>query len=236
MIRLHHCHQTRSMRTLWMLHELGMEFELKTYPFDRSLRAPQYLSLNPSGRVPTLEINGEVIWESGAITEFLAENHSPDRLWRRPDDPDRADWLTWVHFAETISQHTAALTQQHVALYEDYMRSPFVMQLEAKRLEKCYAAIEGRLSTPVENRDYLLTSGFSAADISVGQAVYMGRHFARIEPFPELCNWYERITERPSFQAALPPEDARLYARDFYAPWPLPDPPEGETGPAPSQG
>ena len=76
-----------------------------------------------------------------------------------------------MHFAETISQHAAALTQQHVVLYEDSMRSPTIMKLEAARLKKCYAAIEGRLSTPVENRDYLLTSGFSAADISVGQAV-----------------------------------------------------------------
>ncbi|KAG1715395.1 3-hydroxymethyl-3-methylglutaryl-CoA lyase, cytoplasmic [Nymphon striatum] len=98
-------------------------------------------------------------------------------------------WLVWVHFAETISQHVAALTQQHLMLREDSMRSPIVMKLEAARVVKCYEALEARLSTPIENRDYLLTSGFSAADISVGQAVYMARHFAKIEPFPELSAW-----------------------------------------------
>lgn len=220
MITLHHCHQTRSMRTLWLLHELGLDFNVVVRAFDKSLRSPEYLTLNPAGRVPALEIEGEVVWETGAITEVLCERFPERGLGRLPGDPDRVDWLIWVHFAETISQHAAALTQQHVALYDDAMRSPIIMKLEAKRLEKCYAAIEGRLSTPVENRDYLLTSGFSAADISVGQAVYMARHFARIEPFPELAKWYARLTERPAFQAALPPEDAdRLYTRDFYPAW-----------------
>ncbi len=220
MIRLHHCHQTRSMRTLWLLHELGVEFEVAVYPFDKTLRSDRYLALNPAGRVPALEIDGEVMWETGAITEYLCERFPGRGLGRLPGDPDRADWLVWVHFAETLSQHGAALTQQHIALYEDAMRSPIVMQLEAKRLEKCYGAIEGRLSTPVENRDHLLTSGFSAADISVGQAVYMARHFARIEPFPELTEWYARITDRPAFRAALPPEGAELlYRQDFYPPW-----------------
>ena len=220
MIRLHHCHQTRSMRALWLLNELDVDFGVAVYPFDKTLRSDRFLTLHPAGRVPVLELNGEVIWESGAILQVLCERFPERGLGRDADDLDRADWLIWLHFAETISQHTAALTQQHVALYEDEMRSPIVMKLEARRLEKCYAAIEARLSTPVENRDYLLTSGFSAADIAVGQAIYMAKHFARIEPFPELTKWYDRITERPSFQKSLPPEDAAgLYTRDFYEAW-----------------
>lgn len=220
MIVLHHCPQSRSMRTLWLLYELEVNFQARTYPFDRSLRSPEFLSLSPAGRVPALEIDGERMFETGAITEYLCERFSPERLARLPGSPDRMSWLVWVHFAETVSQHVAALTQQHVMLYEDAMRSPVVMKLEAKRLEKCYAAIEARLSAPLERRDYLLTSGFSAADISVGQAVYMARHFARTDDFPALSDWYGRITEREAFKAALPDGNG-LYARDFYAPWPM---------------
>ena len=219
MITLHHCPQTRSMRTLWLLHELGIAFQLQVHPFDRSLRAPEFLSLSPAGRVPALEIEGERMFETGAITEYLCERFSPDALGRAPGSPDRMAWLVWVHFAETISQHAAALTQQHVVLYEDHMRSPTVMKLEAARIGKCYDAIEARLSTPIENRDYLLTSGFSAADISVGQAVYMARHFRTLDQHPETARWYDRITSRAGFVASLPDAGTALYTQDFYPAW-----------------
>ena len=221
MIVLHHCPQTRSMRTLWLLNELDVEFRLRIHAFDRSLRDPAFLSLSPAGRVPALEIEGERMFETGAITEYLCERFSPDRLGRMPGSPDRMAWLVWVHFAETLSQHVAALTQQHVALREDHMRSPIVMKLEAARVAKCLDAIEARLSTPVENRDYLLTSGFSAADVSVGQAVYMARHFVTLDAHPAVQAWYERITERPGFAEALPQPGEGIYDREFYAPWPI---------------
>ncbi|GIT87077.1 glutathione S-transferase family protein [Roseobacter sp. OBYS 0001] len=220
MITLHHCPQTRSMRTLWLLNELEIPFQLRSYPFDRSLRSPEFLSLSPAGRVPALEVDGERMFETGAITEYLCERYSPDRLGRSTASPDRMSWLVWLHFAETLSQHVVALTQQHVMLYEDHMRSPIVMKLEAARIGKCFEAIEARLSTPIESRDYLLTSGFSAADISVGQAVYMASHFVRLEGYPALHAWYERITARDSFEAALP-NGGGIYSQDFYAPWPL---------------
>ena len=225
MIRLHHCHQTRSMRTLWLLHELEVEFEVALYPFDATLRAPQYLTLSPAGRVPALEIDGEAMIETGAMTEYLCERFPEPGLGRLPGDLDRMDWLQWVHFAETISQHTAALTQQHIMLREDWMRSPTMMKIEAMRLARCFEAVEGRLSTPVENRDYLLTSGFSAADVSVGHAVYMGRHFVALDRFPELAKWFDRITERPAFQRSLPPPGAALlYVEAFYEVWDVDDP------------
>lgn len=220
MIVLHHCHQTRSMRVLWLLHELGVDFVVRVHAFDKSLRWEEYLSLSPAGRVPALEMDGEVHFESGAILEILTERFPEAGLGRLPGDPDRADWLVWLHFAETISQHVAALTQQHIALYEDAMRSPVVMKLEAARIGKCLGAVEARLSTPVEKRDHLLTSGFTAADIAVGQAVYAARHFVRLDPWPEVRAWYDRITDRPAFRASLPPEGADLlYRRSFYEVW-----------------
>ncbi|MCZ4374411.1 glutathione binding-like protein, partial [Vibrio diazotrophicus] len=76
------------------------------------------------------------------------------------------------------------------------------------------------LSTPVENRDYLLTSGYSAADICVGQAVYMARHFATLDDFPETAAWFERLTERHSYQNALPgPDSGVLFDQPFYPAW-----------------
>jgi len=217
MITLHHVPQSRSMRVLWLLHELGTDFQVVEHPFDKSLRAPEFLSLSPAGRVPALEIEGERMFESGAMMEYLCEKFPEPGLGRAPGDMDRMAWLVWIHFAETLSQHVAILTQQHIMLYDPEMRSPKLMKLEAARLRKCLAAIEARLSTPLENRDYLLTSGFSACDIAVGQAVYMARHFVRIAEFPELTKWMERIAAREGFMAALPGADSpRLYEKQFY--------------------
>ncbi|MDP5336716.1 MAG: glutathione S-transferase family protein [Paracoccaceae bacterium] len=220
MITLHHCPQSRSMRVLWLLKELGVPHAVQLRAFDKSLRAPDFLSLSPAGRVPALEIDGERMFESAAIMEYLCERFPDAGLGRLPGDPDRMAWLVWLHFAETISQHVAALTQQHILLYDDAMRSPIVMRLEAARVLKCYAAIEARLSTPVENRDHLLTSGFSACDIAVGQAVYLARHFAKTDGFPELEAWLARITDRDGFRAALPqPGEALIYTQPFYPAW-----------------
>ena len=217
MIVLHHCHQTRSMRVLWLLNELGVEFSVVEHPFDKSLRQPDFLARSPAGRVPVLEMDGRVFFESGAIMQILCAKYPDEGLARDSDDADWPDWLVWLHFAETLSQHTAALTQQHIALYDDSMRSPIVMKLEAARAAKCLDAIEARLSG---GRDYLLDDGFSAADIAVGQAVYMATHFVRLDRWPALSAWYEAITARPAFQASLPPEGAaRLYDREFYEPW-----------------
>jgi len=205
------------MRSLWLLHELGVPFEVQVYPFDKSLRAPSYLAKSPAGRVPALELDGVAIFETGAITQVLCEQFSPDVLGRPAGHAERAQWLIWVHFSETISQHSAALTQQHVALRDDTMRSPIVMKLEAARIGKCYAALEARL----QGRDYLLDGGFSAADISVGQAVYMARHFARLDGLGALSAWYARISQREGFLASLPQGDA-LFAQDFFEPWEMP--------------
>ena len=212
MIRLHHCPQTRSMRSLWLLHELGVQFDVVTYPFDKTLRQEPYRSLNPTGRVPTLEFDDVVLTESGAIAEYLCERFPQAGLGRDPSHAERAQWLNWIHFAETISQHTAALTQQHIALYDDAMRSPIIMQLEAKRLRKTLATVDQSLTGA-----YLL-SDFSAADIGVGQAVYMAKHFVHFDDLPALACWYARLEARPAFQKSLP-DGPGLYANAFYAPW-----------------
>ncbi len=213
MIRLHHSEATRSMRTLWLLYELGVDFDLETYPFDKSLRSDAYLALNPAGRVPTLEIDGIVLTESGAMTQVLCERFDPRGLGRPGGHAERPMWLNWIHHAESISQHCAALNQQHIFIREDWMRSPTVMKLEAMRLAKTLSVVENGLTG-----DYLLKGGFSAADISVGQAVYLGHVFVDITRFPKLSEWYARITAREAFQAAVP-DVHPFHTKAFYPPW-----------------
>ena len=212
---LHHCHGARSARTLWLLEELGAEYELVVHPFPPVLLDKPYLDRVAHGRVPALEIDGEVLFESGAIAEVLCERH-PGPLWRAPGSAERAQWLQWLHFAETIGAHLASLTQQHVVIFEDKDRSPLVMKLERKRLEKCLGLVEARLA----GRDHLLDGGFSAADIAIGYALEVAARFTPLQEVPKAAAYLERLKQRPAYQRAQPPEGTPpLYGRAFY---PLP--------------
>lgn len=199
MITLYHCAQARSMRSLWLLNELGVDFELVTLPFDMEhLRAPEYLAVHPLGRVPCLVDGGRVVFESGAIAQYLCENYDDGTLGRAPDHGERAEWLQWIHYAETMAVHGATLTQQQVFIAEAD-RSPVVKKLETRRLEKTLEVIDGRL----KDRDYLLESGFSAVDVNVGYSVHLATKFTALDPLANVSAYYRRLTERPAFKASL---------------------------------
>ncbi len=214
MIRLWHAPDARSLRVLWMLEELGLEYDLHLVDFfDGSMRAPEFLALSPAGRVPAVEIDGEVLTESGAILEVLAERHAAAGLHRAPDHPERAKYLEYLHFGETIGQHLANLTQSHIVLREDWMRSATVIKLETRRLQKVLEAV----AQVVAAGGWLLPSGFSAADISVGYGVWLARRFVAVGAVPGADAYRTRLEARPGFQRALAANGpAQIYTRDFY--------------------
>jgi glutathione S-transferase len=206
MITLYHSTRSRSMRSLWLLNELGLDFELVTMPLEmKILRAPEYLAVHPLGRVPCLVDDGRPIFESGAIAQYLCETYDPEhRLGRPPGHPERAEFLQWIHFAETIAVHGASLVQQRVFIAENE-RSPAVHKLESKRLEKAVGVVERHLATGFE---HMLASGFSAVDTSIGWSCILGRTFIGLDAFPHIRAYVGRMEARPAFQAAL--ADTRL--------------------------
>lgn len=216
MITLHHVAQARSFRTLWLLQEMGLAFEVRPWNFfDKSMRGPEFRALSPAARVPALEIDGRVLFESGAITEYLVETRPDCGLGRDVGHEERADWLQWLHFAETIGQHLANLTQHHIALRDPAMRSPTVMRLEAKRLEKVLEVVD----RVVAGQEYLLPSGFSAVDVNVGYGVMIARHFVPADLLPALGGYYQRLVARDAFQLAKARDgDTVIYRDAFYAP------------------
>ena len=211
MITLHHCHEARSMRSLWLLHELGVEFELVIHAFGKELRDPSYLAIHPLGRVPCLVDGSSVLFETGAITEYLCEKFPQSGLGRAPGNRERLEWLQWLHYAETVAVHGAALTQQHIVIFEDKDRSPLLMKLERRRLEKALEVLDRAL----EGRDYLLASGFSAIDTNIGYSVHISRYFTPLENFPNLAAYYQRLGQRNAFQRSLP-DEAHIYRKQFY--------------------
>ncbi|MCB1421097.1 MAG: glutathione S-transferase family protein [Nitratireductor sp.] len=212
MITLHHCHEARSMRTLWLLYEMELDFELKVYPFGKELRTPEYLAVHPLGRVPCLQDEDLILFETGAITEYLVEKYPEKDLGRLPGNAERPHWLQWLHYAETVAVHGATLTQQHIVIYEDADRSPLLMKLERRRLEKTLEVLDNQLS---DGREYLLESGFSAIDTNMGYSVHISRYFTPLAALPHLSAYYERLSARPAFQKSLPEKPA-IYNKPFY--------------------
>lgn len=217
LVTLWHVPQSRSFRVLWFLHEAGIPHAVEVLSFaGKGLRDPAFLAVSPAGRVPAVRVDGRTMFESGAILEWLTETRVP-HLGRAPGHPERADWLEWLHYAETIGQHLAQLTQQHIVLREDWMRSPTVMKLEAMRLARVLAGV----GAVVHRQDWMLASGFSAVDVAVGYGVHLARRFVAVDDIPGLAGYHQRLIARPAFQAAMAADGpADIYTRAFY---PVPD-------------
>jgi len=198
-IKLYHCAEARSMRSVWLLHELGLPFELVQLGFDlKQLRSPEYLAIHPLGRVPCLVDDGRVVFESGAICQYLCETYDDGTLHRPPGHPERAEWLQWLHYAETIAVHGASLVQQSVFIAPGE-RSEAVRNLESRRLGKAVGVIDAHL----HDRDYLLASGFSAVDTAVGYSIHLAGKFIPLEPHTRVLGYYARLAARPAFRASL---------------------------------
>jgi glutathione S-transferase len=200
-MRLYHCPEARSMRVLWLLEEMGLDFELVELDFSmESLRAPEYLEISPLGRVPCLVDGTTRVFESGAIIQYLCEAYDDvsapcGRLHRGPGDPERVEWLQWLHYAETVAVHGASLVQQSVFVKPED-RSTVVQKLESRRLIKALEVIDLHLA----DRDFLLESGFSAVDVAVGYSVHLGAKFVSLDDLPRVTDYYGRLRERPAFQ------------------------------------
>lgn len=188
------------MRSLWLLNELGIEFDCVEMPFDLTyLRAPDYLAVHPLGRVPALRDGDVTLFESGAICQYLCERYDNGVLGRAREHAERNAWLQWVHFAETLAVHGAALLQQQVFIKPEE-RSDVIQKLESKRLTKGFEVLDAHLA----NSEFLLADGFSAADIGVGYSVYLGNGFVTLDAHPNLANYMLGLTQRPAFKSSEP--------------------------------
>ena len=214
-IRLHHVPASRSFRVLWLLTEMGLDCAIETYDIaGGGLRSPEYLALNPVGRVPALEVDGRVLMESGAIVEYLCETRPEAGLGRAPGDAERADYLQWMHFAETQANLVQELNLQWVFMPAP-MRSKAVLQIQARRLAASAKVLEAALA----ERDWLLGGGFSAVDVMLGFNVFALSRYIRMEKFPAIRAYIERIKARPAYQAARARDGAqKFYDQDYYDP------------------
>ena len=218
MIRLHHVPMARSFRTLWLLEELGLDCDVVTYSIrDGSLRAPQFLERAPVGRVPALDIDGLTVFESAAITQYLCERHPEAGLAPAPGEPERTRFLEMLSFAETMAALVEQLNLNHLFLRDPAQASPVVIKLNTRRLEACVAAFEQML----QDQDFVLPSGFSAAETMLGFNMVAVPFYVHLDPYPSVAAYRDRIMARPAFARAQSRDGEQdFYKKSFY---PIPE-------------
>ncbi|MBY6115495.1 glutathione S-transferase family protein [Mameliella alba] len=220
-ITLHHVQYGRSFRVLWLLEEIGMErfgaLNIVEHRIGtREMRESDLGRISPAVRIPAIKIDGLEMSESGAIVQHLVETHAP-ALDRPVGHEDRPAYLQWIHYAETQASLIEQLNLMMVFLRPPAKPSPVVVKLTVARLRQTLAGMEARLG----DREWLLPSGFSAADVMMGFNLFAAPFYVKLDEFPRVTAYKARIEARAAHRRAVEREGPqRFYAQDFY---PVPD-------------
>lgn len=188
------------MRTAWLLEELGIDYEVERFALgDKAMRAPEYTSKNPNGRVPTLEDGDVVISESPAIAEYLVARYGNGRFVPAVDSPDFHVYLQWLHYAEGMIMMPMGNIVVETILLPPERRS----EEHAKRALKVLGRMLHAVETHMDGREYL-AGDFTAADTITGHAVLMCKRLnADMTGMDNLAAYMARLEARPALQKAL---------------------------------
>jgi len=213
MIVVHHLNNSRSQRVLWLLEELGLDYEIRRYQRDRKtmLAPPELRAVHPLGKSPVIEDDGQVLAESGAILEYLAERYGNGRLVPAAGTPERMRYRYWMHFAEGTAQPPLLLK----LLFDRVETAPMpffvrpVARAIARRAKSAYVQpniernldfMEGELA----QRAWFAGPEFTVADVQMSFPVEAARARGGLDATrPRLMAYLERIHARPAYLRAV---------------------------------
>ncbi len=187
---------SRAIRSLWMAEELGLDYEHVKVNFAEESKTPEYLAVNPNGRIPSLDDDGLILWESLAINLYLAKKEGGDLSPRGlTEDALATQWSIW------------ALTECEKPLLAILLRHPNVAMMEPD--EAVTSAAREELDRPfkvldafLEKRDYLM-GRFTVADLNVASVLmWINMIELDISGYPNIKRWLDTCLSRPAFAAA----------------------------------
>ncbi len=200
-MKLYHVPGSRSARVRWLLLELGVEHEVALLSAtDGSQRSPEYLALNPLGRVPTLEDDGVAFYESGAIVQYLLERYGAGRFEPPVGSLFRPRYLQWFHWGEATLLPPIVIMNSHRFVLREKDRSEKAVDVARRQLARILAVVEGE----VEGRACLVGDAFSAADIMVGYGLTLAKLVGELPAdFPAVQAYLDGLARRPAYEEAL---------------------------------
>jgi glutathione S-transferase len=195
-MKLYYVPMTRSNRPRWMLEELEVPYQLvRLDPKQGDNNKPEYLAINPTGKVPSL-VDGDVkMFESAAIVAYLGDKYADRKLAPPVGSPERAAYYQWLFFGMTTLEQPVGLYAQHTSSPPPEKRVPHVAEDARAAAERALNALE----TSLQGREWLL-GRFTAADIIAGGTVLWALGLKLLEGHPALVEYANRLKDRPAFQ------------------------------------
>ena len=198
-VTLYHCPGARSMRPLWTLEEMGLEYELVVLPFPPRFLQRDYLEVNPLGTVPCL-VDGDVkMTESAGISQYLVERYGPTPLALSKDDPEYGVYLNWLHRSDATLTFPLTLVLRYTQLEPEEKRNPQV----ADDYRRWFLARMRCVEEATADREFLCGDRFTIADVCIAYAIHLANSLGIEEVFtPNVKRYWDAIIERPAYQRA----------------------------------
>ena len=196
MLRIYGAARSRGLRTLWMVGELGLEYEHLDYaPRSPQTRTPEYLALNPNGAVPTIDDDGFVLSESMAINFYLAKKHG--KLYPADAKNEALAWQWSLWETDKLDRATTVYAN-HSSVLPEAQRNAAL----AKSTWEEISAAFNVLNTALGKSRWLAGNDFSVADLNVAGAMVRALAFD-IEKWPHVREWLHRCWDRPAAKHVL---------------------------------
>jgi glutathione S-transferase len=222
MIVVHHLETSRSHRILWLLEELGLPYEIKTYKRNAKtmLAPPELAKIHPLGKSPVIVDDGLVLAESGAIIEYLIDRYAGGRLRPAAGTPEHLRYVYWMHYAEgsAMPPLLLKLVFQRMPRNAPFLLRPLVRSI-AEKAQRTFVDPQFHRHAAYWNAElsgapWFAGDAFSAADIQMSYPVENGMaRFAAEKKYPAVAAFIERIRARPAYKKAVerggPPTLAR---------------------------
>ena len=198
-MKIYHAPNTRSVRIVWLLEELGLPYEIESFRLgDARMRSPEYLKINPMGRVPTLEDGAVRLSESGAIVEYVLARHGGGRMVPEVSSPEFPRYLQWLHYAEGMIMPPVNIIVVETILLPKERRN----QVNVDRAVKLLSRMLGAVDAGLEGREFM-AGAFSGADIMTGHACTVAQRLgADVSDKPNVMAYIARLNARPAMQRA----------------------------------
>lgn len=200
MITLFHCADARSLRPLWTLEELGLDYELKLLPFPPRVLAKEYLAINPLGTIPFFTDGDAKMTESSGICAYLVAKYGPTPLAVAPDEADYAAYLNWLFFSDATLTFPQTLVLRYTRLEPPERRPAQAADDYAKFFFGRLRAVESALA----GREFLSGGRFTIADVCIAYALHLADSLPPLAEkiTPNARAYLERMRERPAFKRA----------------------------------